>query len=219
MHNALSYPIEQGTMIRRKVAERLQARRRAATGGSSDGRQASSSLPSPSTPDAVFSVTKPSDTERQNSEGFLFVDDRDAQSDSADDIEDHEALRQAVADDISGLEVSGSLDGDDFESENREIELDSGSKEPPPRPKLPPQLSGGRARSSAMSIDNEEEVGVPNNEEETVNSKPTESKPALKPWQKMSDKEIYEQQLGLMQDQLTSAMIEKEELKSMCMYT
>ena len=207
-------------MIRRKVAERLQARRRAATGGSSDGKQASSSLPSSSTPDAVFSVTKPS--ARQNTEeGFLFVDDRDAQSDSADDIEDHEALRQAVADDISGFEVPGALDGDDFESENREEEPGSDSKDPPPRPKLPPQLSvsgGGRVRAGAMSIGNEAEGDVANNEEETVNSKPTESKPALKPWQMMSDKEIYEQQLVLMQDQLTSTMIEKEELKSTCTY-
>ena len=205
-------------MIRRKVTERLQARRRAATGGSSDGKQASSSLPSPATPDAVFSVAKPSGTVRQNSEeGFLFVDDRDAQSDSADDIEDHEALRQAVEDDISGFEVPGTLDdGDEFESENREEEPGSGSvlaDDPPPRPKPPPS-EGGRVRSGAMSIGNEEEASVVNSEEGAVNSKPPVSKPALKPWQQMSDKEIYEQQLGLMQDQLMSAMVEKEELKS-----
>ena len=226
---------EPGTMIRRKVAERLQARRRAATGGGSDGRQASSSLPSPSTPDAVFSATKSSGTtaRQNNEEGFLFVDDKDALSDSADDIEDHEALRQAVADDISGFDVPGALDDDgvdDFESENcREEEEQSsvntvtvsGKNTPPPRPK-PPQLSasrGGRVRSGAMSIGNEEESGVVNSEEGgTVNSKPTASKPALKPalkpWQQMSEKEVYEQQLGLMQEQLMSAMVEKEELKS-----
>ena len=205
-------------MIRRKVAERLQARRRAASGGSSDGRQASS------TPDAVFSSTKPSSgmaARKDSEESFLFVDDKDAQSDSADDMEDHEALRQAVADDISGFDVPGVLDdGDDFESENREQE-EPGSvslakaKDPPPRPK-PPQLSGGgRVRSGAMSIGNEEEASIVNSEERAVDSKPTEtSKPAMKPWQQMTEKEVYEQQLGLMQDQLMSAMVEKEELKS-----
>jgi hypothetical protein len=212
-------------MIRRKVAERLQARRRAATGGSSDGSQVSSSLPSSSTADAVFSVTKQSGrVGRQNTEeGFLFVDDKDAHSDSADDIEDHEALRQAVADDISGFDVPGVLDdaGDDFVSvnQNRDEEHEepgSGttlSNDPPPRPK-PPDLSGrGRARSGAVSVDNEEEPGqVVKNEEGVVKSKP--SKPALKPWQQMSEKEVYEQQLGLMQEQLMSSMVEKEELKS-----
>ena len=201
-------------MIRRKVAERLQARRRAASGGSSDGRQASS------TPDAVFSSTKPTSgmaTRKDSEEGFLFVDDKDAQSDSADDMEDHEALRQAVADDISGFDVPGTLDdGDDFESENREEESGSAkAKDPPPRPK-PPQLSGGgRVRSGAVSIGNEEEAGVVNSGEGAVDSKPTESsKSALKPWQQMTEKEVYEQQLGLMQEQLMSAMVEKEEMKS-----
>ena len=211
-------------MIRRKVAERLQARRRAGTGGSSDGSRVSSSLPSSSTADAVFSVTKPSTSgtvvARQTSdEGFLFVDDRDTHSDRADDIEDHEALRQAVADDISGFDVPGALDdigGDDFESENREEERTSSAKDPPPRPK-PPDLSGrGRARSGAVSVDNEEEAGqvVKSEEEETVKSKPSSKPPALKPWQQMSEKEVYEQQLGLMQEQLMTSMVEKEELKS-----
>lgn len=213
---------KEGAMIRRKVAERLQARRRAATGGSSDGSQVSSSLPSSSTADAVFSVTKPSGTAtRQTSEeGFLFVDDRDAHSDSADDIEDHEALRQAVADDISGFDVPGALDdvGDDFESVNREEEPGSGTtsvNDPPPRPK-PPELSGrGRVKSGAVSIDNEEEAGqvVKSEEGEVVKSKPSKP-PVLKPWQQMSEKEVYEQQLGLMQEQLMTSMVEKEELKS-----
>ena len=203
-------------MIRRKVAERFHARRRAAAGGNTSGEQVSSSLPSPSTPDAVFSATKPSaGTERTNSiEGFLFVDDRDAHSDSADDLEDHEALRQAVADDISGFEVSGALDGDELFDSELEKEEPGSVEDPPPRPKPSPPLSGsgGRVRTGAMSIDNEEETSVGNSEEGAVSSK--SSKPALKPWQMMSDKDIYEQQLGLMQDQLTSAMIEKEELKS-----
>ena len=223
--------LEEGStiiMIRRKVAERLQARRRAGTGGSSDGSRVSSSLTSSSTADAVFSVTKPSTSgtavARQTSdEGFLFVDDRDTHSDSADDIEDHEALRQAVADDISGFDVPGALDdigGDDFESENREEERTSLANDPPPPPRpKPPDLSGrGRARSGAVSVDNEEEADqvVKCKEEEMVKSKPSTSSkpPALKPWQQMSEKEVYEQQLGLMQEQLMTSMVEKEELKS-----
>ena len=206
-------------MIRRKVAERLQARRRAGTGGSSDGSRVSSSVPSSSTADAVFSVTKPAAARQTSDEGFLFVDDRDTHSDSADDIEDHEALRQAVADDISGFDVPGALDdigGDDFESENREEERTSSANDPPPRPK-PPDLSGrGRARSGAVSVDNEEEAGqvVKSEEEEVVKSKPSSKPPTLKPWQQMSEKEVYEQQLGLMQEQLMTSMVEKEELKS-----
>ena len=202
-----------GVMIRRKVAERLQARRRASSGSSASGsgRQISSSLPSSSTPDATFSTSKASPrTVRQNTEGFLFVDDRDALSDSADDMEDHEALQQAVADDLSGFEISGALDGDEFDSQG---ESSSGSAVLVDHS---PLLSGarGRVRSGALSIGNEEEaLGVVNGEEEKVNSKP--SKPdALKPWKMTSDKEVYEQQLELMQEQLMTAMVEKEELKS-----
>ena len=81
----------------------------------------------------------------------------------------------------------------------------------------PPDLSGrGRARSGAVSVDNEEEAGqvVKSEEEEMVKSKPSSKPPALKPWQQMSEKEVYEQQLGLMQEQLMTSMVEKEELKS-----
>ena len=219
-------------MIRRKVAERLQARRR----GGSSGRQAASSLPS-SSPDAVFSaIAADSDStagsargnprlDREASNDFLFVDDRDAQSDSGDDLEDHEALRQAVAgdeDEISGLDVVGEM-GDrgelmeTKEEEEREREEGKGMEregegevmedEPPPRSKRSPS-TGKRERASALSTGGS---GGGGGKGETMSS----SKPALKPWQMTSDKEIYEQQLALMQEQLTNAMIEKEELRSM----
>lgn len=217
-------------MIRRKVAERLQARRR----GGSSGRQAASSLPS-SSPDAVFSaIAADSDStagsargnprlDREASNDFLFVDDRDAQSDSGDDLEDHEALRQAVAgdeDEISGLDVVGEMgdrgelmeteeeeerEGEEKKGMEREGEGEVMEDEPPPRSKRSPS-TGKRERASALSTGS----GGGGGKGETVSS----SKPALKPWQMTSDKEIYEQQLVLMQEQLTNAMIEKEELRS-----
>ena len=136
------------------------------------------------------------------------VDDRDTHSDSADDVEDHEALRQAVAeDDTSGLDLPGVLlDEEDVEDEDVLMAEDS-----PPRSKLSP--SQGRVRAGALSFSGggDDGSGSEGEPEESVSS----SKPALKPWQASSDKGIYEQQLMLMQEQLSSTMIEKEELKSM----
>lgn len=195
-------------MIRRKVAERLQARRRAGSGS-----VRASSL-SDSTPDAAFSASssttdKPRSTERTNSEeGFLFVDDRDAHSDSADDIEDHEALWQAVpGDDISGIDEPGVLVEDESIEESGIVS----AKDSPPRQKLSPLE--GRVRAGAMSFADNGSGGERGLEESVTSSQ--SRKPAVKPWQVTSDKDIYEQQLMLMQEQLTSAMIEKEELKSM----
>ena len=200
-------------MIRRKVAERLQARKRASSGSvrASDLHE--------STPDTVFSASvtattgKPRLKERTSSEGgFLFVDDRDAHSDSADDIEDHEAICQAVAgDDISGFDVPGVLLDDESVEESGTVSLEDS---PPPRQK-PVSPSDGRVRAGAMSFTSagDDGLGGKGGLEESVTSQ--SSKPAVKPWQMTSDKDIYEQQLMLMQEQLTTAMIEKEELKSM----
>ena len=191
-------------MIRRKVVERLQARRRA--GG---GSVRASSL-GDSTPDALFSASaaattggKPRSTERTNSEeDFLFVDDRDGHSDSADDVEDHEALWQAVpGDDVSGIDEPGVLLEDESIEESVGTAL---SEDSPPHQKLSPLE--GRVRAGAkLFADNVS--GGDRGLEDSV-------KPSVKPWQVTSDKNIYEQQLMLMQEQLTSAMIEKEELKS-----
>ena len=111
---------------------------------------------------------------------------------------------------LSRFEISSALEADEFDSQG---ESSSGSAVMVDHS---PPLSGagGRVRSGALSIGNEEEArGVLNSEEVMVNSKP--SKPeTLKPWKMTSNKEIYEQQLGLMQEQLMTAMVEKEELKS-----
>ena len=192
-------------MIRRKVAERLQARRRTASGG-----DRASSLPSP---DAVFSAsvkeTTPNKTTARTDsvEGFLVVDDRDGQSDaSADELEDHEALRQAVGDDLSGFEVAGVLDEAANDEEGELIEDPSA---PRPKPTLTPTQPAGRVRSGALSTDND--GGVEDGSLESA----TSSKPSVKPWQMLTEKDVYEQQLEVMQEQLTAAMIEKEELRSM----
>ena len=210
-------------MIRRKVAERIQARRRAASGG----RQGSSSLPS--SPDAVFSTAgsvsaggKPKSSGRTDSveAGFLLVDDKDNQSDSGDDLEDQEALRQAVAadDEISGIDVPGMLDDYEGLSDTEEEEEEEGEMEDddaPPRSKLSSTVEG-RRRAGALSVSSGGGGGRGSidEKEEAVSSSKTAPK---KPWQMSSDKEIYEQQLVLMQEQLTGAMIEKEELKSKCL--
>ena len=211
-------------MIRRKVAERIQARRRAASGG----RQGSSSLPS--SPDAVFSTAssvsaggKPKSSGRTDSveAGFLLVDGKDNQSDSGDDLEDQEALRQAVAadDEISGIDVPGMLDDYEGLSDTEEEEEEEGEMEDddvPPRSKLSPTIEG-RRRAGALSVSSSGGGGGRGSideKEEAVSSSKTAPK---KPWQMSSDKEIYEQQLVLMQEQLTGAMIEKEEVKSKCL--
>ena len=146
-----------------------------------------------------------------------------------DELEDQEAICQTMEDGERGEE--GEREGERGEEGEREKEVvslqdpegesgnetreEAGSEGMADGEEPCPALSLGlsmRERSGALLIVRRSKS------REGGQQKSLQSKPSLKPWQMSSDKEIYEQQLVLMQEQLTTAMIEKEELRSMWLW-